>query len=359
MRWTENELCKLKDLINEKSNDELARIYGISNSGIRAVLIKNKMKRKYNQGSKILKYEYRVIREDLDKPCKICVSHHSTKRGCVIIRKGNKRTNLHRAIYEENFGDLGPNEVVRHKCDEPSCCEITHLEKGTTQDNINDKVSRDRQTKGVLVNTAILSEEDVKEIKIALIRGSSRVTLSKIYNVSPLTIRDIEIGKSWKHIKFNRKEALKKIVWYYVQKPYEYEIECNKCGGRNLEWSEYAKSVWCTSCQLDVKGTEGVFGGPIPLGAAAVLGMSFDRWDMVNKCVLTYDQELQDYVPKFTHLKMLEKLVKSLKQMRLEQNGSVKNEFEMKEAISQLFNKMSKDEKKQAGKIIKSILKVF
>lgn len=86
--------------------------------------------------------------------------------------------------------------------------------------------------------------------------------------------------------------------WHYIQKPYEYEIECDKCHGRNIEWSEYAGQIWCYDCQIDTKGTEGVFSGPIPIGAAAVLGMSFDRWDMVNKCVLTYDEETQKYVPK-------------------------------------------------------------
>ena len=92
--------------------------------------------------------------------------------------------------------------------------------------------------------------------------------------------------------------SLAKRKWHYVQKPYEYEIECDKCHGRNIEWSEYAGQIWCYDCKIDTKGTEGVFGGPIPLGAAAVLGMSFDRWDMVNKCILTYDEKLKKYVPK-------------------------------------------------------------
>jgi len=86
--------------------------------------------------------------------------------------------------------------------------------------------------------------------------------------------------------------------WYYVQKPQEYDITCDRCGGRNLDWSEYASKIWCYDCEIDTKGTGGVFDGPIPIGVAAVLGMSFDRYDMENKCILTYDQEQQKYVPK-------------------------------------------------------------
>jgi hypothetical protein len=99
-------------------------------------------------------------------------------------------------------------------------------------------------------------------------------------------------------IALKKPARLRKRKWHYIQKPYEYEIECDKCGGRNIEWSEYVGKIWCYDCREDLKGTEGVFGGPIPIGAAAVLGMSFDRWDMVNKCILTYDQKLQKYVPR-------------------------------------------------------------
>jgi hypothetical protein len=90
---------------------------------------------------------------------------------------------------------------------------------------------------------------------------------------------------------------LKKRTWIYVQNPREYEITCDKCGGVNIEWSEFEAHIWCYECKIDTKGTEGVFGGPIPIEAAKILGMSFDRYDMVNKCLLKYDKEKQQYVP--------------------------------------------------------------
>ena len=79
---------------------------------------------------------------------------------------------------------------------------------------------------------------------------------------------------------------LKKRTWHYVQNPKDYEIQCNLCNGTNIEWSEYEHRIWCYDCKKDVKGTEGVFGGPIPIEAAALLGMRFDRWDMVKKKVI-------------------------------------------------------------------------
>jgi hypothetical protein len=52
--------------------------------------------------------------------------------------------------------------------------------------------------------------------------------------------------------------------------------------------------IWCYKCKKDVKGTEGIFGGPIPVEAAAVMGISFDRWDMVNKRVI----KVEEYIKK-------------------------------------------------------------
>jgi len=93
--------------------------------------------------------------------------------------------------------------------------------------------------------------------------------------------------------KINRspKITLKKRTWHYIQDPWEYEVKCDKCGGNNVQWSEFEKFIWCKDCKIDTKGTEGVFGGPIPIEAAGLLGMCFDRWDMRKKKIIVYDRK--------------------------------------------------------------------
>ena len=65
--------------------------------------------------------------------------------------------------------------------------------------------------------------------------------------------------------------------WCYYQKPAVYEISCDLCGGDNTTWSEYQGHIWCFDCVRDTRGTGGVFGGPIPLGACELMGIRFDR----------------------------------------------------------------------------------
>jgi len=86
---------------------------------------------------------------------------------------------------------------------------------------------------------------------------------------------------------------------HYVQSPWEYEMECPKCGGKKIEWSEWDDCLWGYSCKKDLRITRkssGVFNGPIPIKAAELLGMCFDRWDMEKKKFMVWNDKEEKYV---------------------------------------------------------------
>ena len=70
---------------------------------------------------------------------------------------------------------------------------------------------------------------------------------------------------------------LKKRTWIYVQPPMAYEVYCDLCNNKYVEWSEFQGHVWCWRCLKDTKGTGGVFSGPIPTQGAEIMGICFDR----------------------------------------------------------------------------------
>jgi hypothetical protein len=108
-----------------------------------------------------------------------------------------KRISAHRVVYEFFHGDLSPDEVVRHTCDNPPCCNPYHLVKGTQADNVRDRVERRRSANGVRNGRALLGEDDVRSIH------KDNRTLEAIaadYGVSRATIYDIKSGRNWKHI---------------------------------------------------------------------------------------------------------------------------------------------------------------
>jgi len=78
---------------------------------------------------------------------------------------------------------------------------------------------------------------------------------------------------------------MRKRTWIYVQKPYEYEIACDKCGGSNIEWSEFEHKIWCYDCKIDTDGNGGLFDGPVSITVCRLLGVSFARYYLKEKIV--------------------------------------------------------------------------
>jgi hypothetical protein len=78
-----------------------------------------------------------------------CVEFAGAKddRGYGRKRRGSKVYLAHRLAYVDANGleieDID-GEVIRHSCDNPPCIEPQHLIRGTTADNIADKIARGR-----------------------------------------------------------------------------------------------------------------------------------------------------------------------------------------------------------------------
>lgn len=70
--------------------------------------------------------------------------------GIVRIKRGDKWSSqtASRWVYERlNKITLDRWEFVCHKCDNPSCVNVSHLFLGTPRDNIQDMISKDRKAK--------------------------------------------------------------------------------------------------------------------------------------------------------------------------------------------------------------------
>lgn len=69
----------------------------------------------------------------------------SKHKGYGQLTINDKLVRAHRVAYEVWVGPLaGPEEVVRHTCDTPSCINPEHLVRGTQADNVQDMWDRGR-----------------------------------------------------------------------------------------------------------------------------------------------------------------------------------------------------------------------
>lgn len=93
--------------------------------------------------------------------------------------------------------------VIRHKCDNPLCCNPMHLDAGTHLDNMRDKVERGRQHTFVSIESprAKLTADDVKAIRQEKVAPTMpRKQLAARYSVSLPTIKSVLSGRHYSDI---------------------------------------------------------------------------------------------------------------------------------------------------------------
>lgn len=118
-------------------------------------------------------YRFSII-ERLEAKSKLqsngCIEYASTKHkyGLVSITLDGKRKSVpaHRAMYMAMNDCLGlPSNVhIRHKCDNPRCMNVEHLEPGTPKDNMQDCIERGRRAKAY-VYAQRLREHDTAKVE--------------------------------------------------------------------------------------------------------------------------------------------------------------------------------------------------
>jgi DNA-binding XRE family transcriptional regulator len=141
-----------------------------------------------------------IIPKDYENDCWIWTGMPD-RNGYGFIGVKGKNHRVHRFIYECYNGSIPDGLLICHSCDNPPCVSPYHLLPGTHQDNIDDAIERNRLAYGEKIGTAVLTDNDIKEILILLWENKFNcVQLSKKYGVEPTTINGIVVGRQWKHI---------------------------------------------------------------------------------------------------------------------------------------------------------------
>lgn len=124
--------------------------------------------------------------------------HHT---GYGIMKFENKFRNAHVWAYISVYGEPPKKKpFILHHCDNRRCVNPVHLYAGTHQDNMDDKVRRQRQArlKGESCPMSILTEKQVIEIRNK--RSNRPRDLAVEYGTSKANIHRIWNRETWKHI---------------------------------------------------------------------------------------------------------------------------------------------------------------
>ena len=111
----------------------------------------------------------------------------------------DKHTRVHRFSYEIHYGEIPKGMLVCHHCDNRLCVNPKHLWLGTSKENSEDMVKKNRQAKGDRISRSLVSS-DVKMINKLLKEGETCISIANKFNVSRQLVSDIKLGTSWRSV---------------------------------------------------------------------------------------------------------------------------------------------------------------
>lgn len=103
----------------------------------------------------------------------------------------------HRAMWQLTNGDIPGGLRVCHHCDNPTCCNPSHLFLGTDKDNHADCKAKGRNVKGTKHGRSKLTEKDVLEIRAS---SDTQTELARQYGVTQSQIWSICHHHTWRHV---------------------------------------------------------------------------------------------------------------------------------------------------------------
>lgn len=136
----------------------------------------------------------------INNECREWIGRNEKGYGRTSYR--NKEYLVHRLVWEKENGPIPKGMYICHKCDNPKCVELNHLFLGTSQDNTDDKIKKNRSNprKGEKVNTSKLKENEVKIIRYLGKIGVHPKKICPFFNTDVSNIRSIIRRKTWKHV---------------------------------------------------------------------------------------------------------------------------------------------------------------
>lgn len=148
--------------------------------------------------AKLIKRFEKFVNKDGEGGCHIWTGWISAN-GYGIFTIKRRPVLAHRISQQIYRGPIPDGMFVCHSCDNRKCVNPDHLFVGTQSDNMADKAAKGR-VKGELHSQAKLTEKDIHQIRHLMSSGVRKARISEQFGVHHVTLRDIELGKTWGHV---------------------------------------------------------------------------------------------------------------------------------------------------------------
>lgn len=112
---------------------------------------------------------------------------------------GDRTVRAHRVALELATGEPLRGLHALHSCDNPPCCNPSHLRAGTHAENMSDRKERDRgyRPRGELAPLARLTETEVAEIRHRHSGGERSSFIARSFGITRQHVWQIAKGNRW------------------------------------------------------------------------------------------------------------------------------------------------------------------
>jgi len=118
--------------------------------------------------------------------------------GAIVI---NQRTMCaHRIAFELANGPIADDAFVLHNCDNPACVNPAHMRLGTHEDNMHDKVLRNRVPAGESHYHSSITKDQALEIIRLLGEGKTVKEVVEITSIPKSVIYNVKYGRCWNDV---------------------------------------------------------------------------------------------------------------------------------------------------------------
>lgn len=123
------------------------------------------------------------------------------KDGYGFLRAEGNFWLAHRWAWTVANGPIPSGLLVRHRCDNPPCCNPEHLLLGTDADNKRDSMERGRHKWPIKLGENHGAAKLTAD-KVRAIRADSRPQrqIAAAYGIGQPHVSDIKTGKKWSHV---------------------------------------------------------------------------------------------------------------------------------------------------------------
>lgn len=125
--------------------------------------------------------------------------------GYGAFKINHKSCLAHRVSYALFVGQIPEGLCVCHSCDNPACCNPSHLFLGTHQDNMTDMQNKGRHpnngARGENHGRHKLTKQEIYKIREMIEQRHLQKEIADIFGVNQATISYIKTKKNWEWLK--------------------------------------------------------------------------------------------------------------------------------------------------------------